>query len=339
MSDELFRPKLRDAVRGYLLLMRAVLIYPEILLELPHGTARTRRLLQRLVCEDYGGNPIEYKNLGGMRAYLNPADTDFICPSIACLGYWELGTMEVLNSVVERSDVVLDIGANVGFFTLVLATCIGNDGVLLSVEPEPTNFSLLTASVKFNQLHNVRLFNGVISDRDGEAILNVEEGGNKGRHSIVHLVSQVSLVVKSWSLTTLLRDAAVSIGDLIKIDVEGAEALVLDGGWTLQGRPRFRFIVMEWDPLAWASRGGLITHLEKAYRSYPFDPSLPFLRLREVKLGGIDWACNVLLVANEPSLAGEGWCVSGGRRRVVKQTTNPPGAWHNDGHESRRTER
>src|ERR1700677_2127501 len=85
------------------------------------------------------------------------------------LGLYEYEKQELFGSLVKTGDVVFDVGANVGYYTLLAATLVGPSGTVHSFEPSPRNASILRKHVSFNRLANVEFHESAVSDKDGEA--------------------------------------------------------------------------------------------------------------------------------------------------------------------------
>lgn len=150
----------------------------------------------------------------------------------------EEGTTALFKKVVKPGDIVLDLGANIGYFTILAAKLAGPTGKVFSFEPEPTNFWYLTKNIKLNHCINVFAFQKAVSDRVGQTQLFVcsydsghhtinqydgIESYRRGRRSMAHAIEIETLTVDEF-----LRDKIDRV-DIIKMDVEGAEALALLG--------------------------------------------------------------------------------------------------------------
>ena len=158
-----------------------------------------------------------------------------ICVSPAeHLGYL-VGTAEphlqkAIRKHVAIGDTVYDVGANIGYVSLSLAKRVGVRGQVHAFEPVPHNAGLLRQNIALNHLHNVRVLNVAASNRRGEAVIRVA-----GSLSMASLVwHQEDPAASELVIPTVVIDELVQQGDLpyptfVKIDVEGAEGLVLQG--------------------------------------------------------------------------------------------------------------
>lgn len=144
------------------------------------------------------------------------------------LGTYELEKQDAFVKFIKPGQVVCDIGANVGFNTLLSSRLVGPQGKVLSFEPVPRNLALLRQRVEMNHCANVTVFDAAVSNAAGEATFS--EGANSANGS---LGGGGTLRVRVVCLDDLLRDGVIAPPNLLKIDVEGAEAMVLQGAKTL----------------------------------------------------------------------------------------------------------
>jgi FkbM family methyltransferase len=125
--------------------------------------------------------------------------------------------------------VVLDIGAHIGYYTLIAASLVGEEGKVFAIEPDPGNFALLKKNVEVNGYKNVILIQKAVSNRSGETALICDDEQTASHH-IWRTVGDETKVVKVDMITLdeFFADASFTI-DLIKMDIEGAEELALQG--------------------------------------------------------------------------------------------------------------
>lgn len=140
------------------------------------------------------------------------------------LGTYEPHTRHWLQAVLGPGQVFFDIGANVGFFTLLGSRIVGEEGAVVAFEPLPENLSALQAHVRLNGARNVTVVGAAVSDRDGR-----ERFGPADNPAMGGLAADGSIDVVTVALDDLVREGAVRRPDVLKIDVEGAESRVLAG--------------------------------------------------------------------------------------------------------------
>ena len=113
----------------------------------------------------------------------DPARDRFITPSLIHAGCFEPFQTELVVNEVRPGDVAIDLGAHIGYYTLLLARLVGPTGRVLAFEPDPDNFALLSRNVEMNGYANVELFNAAASDRPGRSPL-FRSPDNAGDHRL-----------------------------------------------------------------------------------------------------------------------------------------------------------
>jgi len=98
------------------------------------------------------------------------------------LGSYECGKRKAFERVVERGTVVFDIGAHVGFYTLLAAALVGPQGTVIAFEPLPRNLRYLRSHIALNRVANVSVVEAAVADTGGTACF--EEGSG---HSVGHI--------------------------------------------------------------------------------------------------------------------------------------------------------
>jgi FkbM family methyltransferase len=141
--------------------------------------------------------------------------------------YFEAGPVDRLNEFVPSGSLVIDVGANVGFFSLRFARWVGDEGKVIAIEPESDNYDSLVSTLRREGLlGRVDALKAVVAAERGMALLEINP-----LHPADHKLSRdgTGLPVTAVTLDDLVPDKAASRPALIKIDVQGAEMLVLHG--------------------------------------------------------------------------------------------------------------
>jgi len=142
------------------------------------------------------------------------------------LGTYEIQTRRCFEKYVGKGDVVYDIGAHVGFYTLTASALVGSQGTVVSFEPLPRNLDYLIRHVSLNSLENVRILAAACTDENGLAGFEVNRKG----HAQGHLSEGRNLYISTVTLDKVWEREAFPSPDHMKIDVEGGERNVLRGG-------------------------------------------------------------------------------------------------------------
>lgn len=164
------------------------------------------------------------------------------------LGSYEIGFQRVFAKSIELGAVVFDIGAHVGFYTLLAARRVGPGGHIYAFEPLARNVSFLERHIQINELDNVSLQQMAISDRSG----TVSFGGGVSS-STGHITTSGEEQVQASALDDLLDTGEIDPPALMKIDVEGAEGAVLRGG---------KELISNHKPGIFLATHGTVTHQE-----------------------------------------------------------------------------
>lgn len=182
----------------------------------------------------------------GHKMYLDPKDS----LSFSINGIWEETLTEYVKNEIQPNDIVLDIGANIGYFTLIFANLVGKNGKVYAFEPEPKNFSLLTKNVRTNGYNNVILENIALSDENKIIKLYLSKG-NMGQHRIYpsKYTRKDFVSIKANTLDNYFKnDPNSKRVSFIKMDVEGSEMGVLNGMKSLLDENRKITIAIEFVP-------------------------------------------------------------------------------------------
>jgi FkbM family methyltransferase len=159
---------------------------------------------------------------------------------------YEPGMAAILERYVRPDMAVVDIGANIGCLTMLLASLVGASGLVVAVEPNPENIKLLEASRRVNGFHQVAIIQAAAGRRTGILALNVSHSnGMTGE-----LPEDVDAVFASHPVACFALDAILPRDrsfDLVKIDAEGAELNALIGFSETIDRDR-PVIVSEFNP-------------------------------------------------------------------------------------------
>lgn len=137
--------------------------------------------------------------------------------------------LSFFSSLVEEGDIVIDIGANIGIYSLQ-AYSVNSKGKIIAVEPDPYNIELLKENIRINEF-DIEIVDKAITDRS-KNITMYRRRSDSGRSSIFRpeVTGESNFSVESLSLDGLIDELELKSVDLIKIDVEGAEDLIISGG-------------------------------------------------------------------------------------------------------------
>jgi FkbM family methyltransferase len=165
------------------------------------------------------------------------------------LGIWEAWETKVIEAGLKPGSVFFDIGANIGYFSLIAGKEVGCTGEVHAFEPSPEEFVRLTNNVQLNGFDMVRLNHFALSDRPGKVFITQTRGAGSTRITENLSESGEEREIDAVPLDAYVEDVKLTRLDLIKVDIEGAEYKFLLGARnTIE---RFRPIIMiELNPAA-----------------------------------------------------------------------------------------
>jgi len=159
-----------------------------------------------------------FAEVDGHKMFLDSKDS----LNLSINGVYEPFETELVKKEIKKGDVVLDIGANIGYYTLIYAKLVGEEGKVFAFEPDPDNFALLKKNVEINGYRNVILAQKAVSNKTGKIRLYLSEV-NKGDHRIYDSHDgRKSIEIETIRLDDYFKNYNVRI-DFIKMDVQGAE--------------------------------------------------------------------------------------------------------------------
>jgi FkbM family methyltransferase len=206
--------------------------------------------------------------------HVHSGDNTFVSKQIFKNRIWEPFETSVIVNHLKKGDVFLDIGANIGYFSVVASTLVGASGKVIAYEPDENNFRLLEKNIAVNGLTNTRLFNAAVSDcsssgyiylcEDNEGdhrIYDCGEGRERTGIEIVHGNDHIPRVTDRL--------------DFIKIDTQGSEAHILKGmDKVIQANKDHLAMVIEFWPHGLKQSGASGRELLDMISAFDFDLSM-----------------------------------------------------------------
>lgn len=168
--------------------------------------------------------------------------------------YYEPDVSTTLIRLVREGDSIVDVGANAGFFSVLLGALTGKSGQVLSIEPGAHNLSRLKNNLSLNGFSHVTVSDRPVTDKEGEVsfFINSDDSGGNAlwdpRQFPGNRKTSENPIAHTLSATTLERavaDAGLRVPRLIKIDTEGAEQRILEGAGSLIRDRKVPYVVAE----------------------------------------------------------------------------------------------
>ena len=171
--------------------------------------------------------PKETKTKEGF--FLELDRTDPVASGAIALGVYERYESELFRSKAKTDMTIIDIGANLGYYTAIASRLTGDNGLVIAFEPEPNFFKLLSRNISRNNMKNAICFEIAVAEKNGLTNLYLSNE-NKGHNSIIRSEElKTSTQVKTTTLDDFLFYQKITKVDIIKMDIEGAEILALEG--------------------------------------------------------------------------------------------------------------
>jgi len=168
--------------------------------------------------------PIDYY---GGKIYLNLRESFAMMDR--ALGVYEYWKTRLFFHLVKEKMTIVDVGVNKGYFSLLFARLMNDRGKVLSFEPDPDNCFWFRKSIQLNGYKCIRLFQNALLDREGSATFYRGKKSGQGSLFTSPSTEQKGITVKTRKLDNVLKDEEIDQIDLVKIDVQGADLLVLRG--------------------------------------------------------------------------------------------------------------
>ncbi len=184
----------------------------------------------------------------GLKIYVNAAD-DVIAPELLVYGSHEKFETELVQKTIKPSSVFVDVGANIGYYSLIAAKIVGECGKVYSFEPDPANFKLLQANIEANRCTNIVPIQRVVSNEVATVKLFLDKG-NFGAHTLTESNIQTErggfVEVEAITLDAFFKEENNTRVDFIKMDVQGSEGLVLEQAHEVLTRNDLKLLMEFW---------------------------------------------------------------------------------------------
>jgi FkbM family methyltransferase len=221
--------------------------------------------------------------------------------------YYEPGLARLCKAYIDPERDVIDVGANIGLFTVMFAKTINPSRKILAIEPTNNASSRLINNMQRNQVsEQVIAFKGVASNISGstmiKTILGMEEYSSIGNmsHPVVDTEAYATETVESKTLDELISLYSIDPG-FVKVDVEGCEHLVFGGGQVMLENSR-PIIISELSEFLLARNGSSAEEVIQTIRKHDydiFDPIDPFSRPGLKEFGDIICFPKELNISND----------------------------------------
>ena len=194
----------------------------------------------------FGGTPVEV-DAYGFRLMIDPSDRQ-VSLSLLLHGKYEPEETSLFDRTLRPGMVVVDVGANLGIYTLLAGRGVGPAGRVVAIEPDPTTFELLAANVARNAMSNVSLLRCAVAAEPGTMSLYRVPGhpalASLSRSNARSTAERVDVEVTT--LDAALSELGIERINVLKLDAQGAEIDILRGARETISRARPTMFVEYW---------------------------------------------------------------------------------------------
>ncbi len=181
--------------------------------------------LRKPVLLSLGDRPVDLAVLG-FRMRLVPHDNVSEKRVLATPQFFDSAELALLQTRLHPAFRMVDIGANAGLYSLFVAARTGPDARILAIEAQPEMQQRLARNIALNGFMTIHQANCAVADREGTITFHLS-ADNRGQASLIPEKTGAALTVPCWPLLALMDAAGIVTPDALKIDIEGAEDLVL----------------------------------------------------------------------------------------------------------------
>jgi FkbM family methyltransferase len=206
----------------------------------------------------------ELADVGGCVMELDPSE----CVDSGLLFYPQLydhREIRVLRDTLGEGDCFLDVGAYIGFYSLLASAMVGPRGRVVAIEAEPRNYERLVRHIEMNGLTNVEAMHRGVADRRETLRLGLNLTGNRSGSSFLS-DSQVGIELECAPLLDVVREAGIGEIAAMKLDIEGLEYRALAHFWTHAPRSLWpRLLILEFFENRVEQEGGNSLELARSH--------------------------------------------------------------------------
>jgi FkbM family methyltransferase len=231
--------------------------------------SRVSHKIQRWSLHRYS-RPVLCRLTTGQQFLVRP--DDLLQCEIGVTGEWEGLIYRAIRPLVTPGSIALDIGAHVGYSTILFADWVGHNGKVYCFEPVPAQVQQIEQNLKFNGYQDrVVVHRFAISDRPGLVEFYYDRTQNTGMGSLIinraqfYKISVEAVALDFWAEINGLADVG-----LVKMDIEGAEILALRGMASGLSQHRYRILLIELHPSQLAKLSSSVSEILSQLRNYEY---------------------------------------------------------------------
>ncbi len=172
---------------------------------------------------------MELKTIHDVSLLIDPVKDKGVELALFLQGTYEEGTVQEIKRLLKPGQTFLDIGANIGWISLIASKQVGTAGKVIAVEANPNTLPILQHNLALNKVENCSILGLALSDEVGETKIYENWNVNRGGASLLQQDDSEGIPIQMERLDNLF-DPETPL-HMVKIDVEGFEGKVINGGW------------------------------------------------------------------------------------------------------------
>ena len=207
------------------------------------GKTRLGKIMLKIVARIFES---DFVKIQGHDMYIHPGNDDYSLYGV----YGELDT-KIVKQEIKKGDIVVDVGASIGYFTLIFAQLVGNEGKVFAFEPRPERFELLKKNIEINGYQNIIAEQKAVMNHNGKDEFYFSKSEKTGFKLLVSEKDSKEIAEKIFANTIRLDDYFNERNltdkiNFIKSDVDGPEFSVLQSAESILKNKHVK-IFFEWD--------------------------------------------------------------------------------------------
>lgn len=166
-----------------------------------------------------------YKTRSGIFLWFN--NNGYLQRKIVKYSVWEKRTTDIIKLFLKKGDVFIDVGANIGYMSIIASKIVGEEGIVLAFEPTSKYMDQLKMNIRENKIHNCKLFNVGLSDQVETAFIHIGESS-----ATLHKFGNdngIEEKIKLIKFDDIFGTLGILKIDFIKVDVDGHEFAFIKG--------------------------------------------------------------------------------------------------------------
>jgi FkbM family methyltransferase len=193
------------------------------------GYLKIKKLFYSKITElKYKNHPF-IKNIMGAKMYFDLRDKGISRDLLVC-DIREPLAIEALRKEIKKGDIIIDIGANIGYYVLLESRLVGKKGKIYAIEPVPQNVEILKKNIKLNKYTNIEISQLAMGDKNEEGVIYVS--GERNKSSMIFLGSSSNDFIETAKVKVMTLDEFLEnkpYPNFIRMDVEGYEYEIIKG--------------------------------------------------------------------------------------------------------------